>query len=100
MSITHPPVLSPRIYLQYLQVEEKEPNLFDKDAILKAQALVFPPSSPIPMSQSDTEEVLIVVASSPSPDVRGHAQPIETPPSSLVFYCFCCGQADHTSFEC
>lgn len=87
----------PSLYLQHLQVKEKEPNLSEEDDVRKAQLMEFLPSSPIQMSKSDIDEVLSAISSS---DIYGHAQPIETPPSSLVFYCFCCGQAHHASFQC
>lgn len=49
------------------------------------------------MSQHDIEEVLITIASSPSPDIRGHGQPIDSP---SMISCFYCGERNHISKSC
>lgn len=68
-----PPMLSPSLYLQFLQAKAREPILYDDDVLLKAQSLEFPklykyiknnvPAS-ILMSQNDIKEVLTSIASS------------------------------------
>lgn len=93
-------MLSIHIYLQHLQVNKNVPKLSHEDALLKAQSLVFSPSSPIPISQINIEEVLTIIAFSPSPNIQGLAQPTEMTPSLPKFYCFYCEQVGHASFEC
>lgn len=47
---THHDGLSPNVYLQFLQVKQKNPCLTDDDAIIIDKSLVFPPSSQVPLS--------------------------------------------------
>lgn len=58
---------------------------------------MFPPSSHIIMSQQYIEKVFTTIVSSSSPDVRGHGQPIESPP---IISCFYCGEMNHISKFC
>lgn len=69
--------MSPTLYLQVLQVKEKEPHLTEAEVLDKAQKQLFLPSSPINISQQDIEEVLTTIASSPSSNIRGHGQPLK-----------------------
>lgn len=58
------------LFLQVLQVKEKEPPLNETKILQKAQQQLFPPSSPIMMSQHGIDEVLATLAPIPSPDIE------------------------------